>query len=285
MTKDSLNIKFSYTLLQYMHDAVTGEFVNLGIVLYSHTDNELHFQFISSASRITNFFPGSRATHIKRVIASINKTLSEISKRNGLLDFKGDNDALTMACNALIQDDSAFQWSTLKSGITSNASAKTEALFSMFASRYLDKSSRDRVTDGDIWRNFKSSLPNQKIIDCFTNKTISVSDDSIEFDHAWKNGIWHCIEPLSFDLKSPDRIRDKAHKWLGQIASVAQTSDEFKVYFLLGNPDNSDLAEAYLSAQQILRKCPADVELIGPDRYAEFGKAITDQIVSHNQMH
>lgn len=281
MTKDSLNIKFSYTLLQYRHDAATGEFVNLGIVLYSHTDNELHFKFVTSASRITNFFPGSRAPHIRRVINSINNALSSISKRNGLLDFKGDNNALTMACNVLPQDDSAFQWSALKSGVTNNASRKTEALFNMFASRYLEKSARDRVTEGDIWRNFKSSLPNQHIVDNFINKTISVSDDSIEFDHAWKNGIWHCIEPLSFDLTSPDRIKDKAHRWLGQIASVASTNDKFKVYFLLGNPNNKELEDAYLSAQQILRKSPAEVELIGPDKYQEFGKAITDQIIQH----
>src|SRR6266404_2302575 len=54
--------------------------------------------------------------------------------------------------------------------------------------------------------------------------------DEVEFEYAWKNEQWHCLKPLSFNLTAAESIREKAHRWLGQITSVKDTKETFKVY-------------------------------------------------------
>jgi hypothetical protein len=54
-------------------------------------------------------------------------------------------------------------------------------------------------------------------------------DDEIDFQHAWKNGAWHCLEPVSFDLLRADSIREKAHKVLGELTSLRDATEPFKV--------------------------------------------------------
>ena len=63
---------------------------------------------------------------------------------------------------------------------------------------------------------------------------------------------WHCLEPVSFDLSSADSLREKAHKWLGQLLSVKEAKEPFKVYLLLGEPQNENLRPAFDKAVSIL---------------------------------
>jgi len=54
-----------------------------------------------------------------------------------------------------------------------------------------------------------------KVASILEKKTIATSKDEVEFEHAWKNGNWHCYQPLSFDLATVDSIQEKAapHGW------------------------------------------------------------------------
>ena len=53
-------------------------------------------------------------------------------------------------------------------------------------------------------------------------------------------------------------IKDKAHKWLGQISSVIDQSDKFKLYFLVAKPGNPELMDSYENARSILDKIPSE---------------------------
>ena len=117
-------------------------------------------------------------------------------------------------------------------------------------------------SDEDVWRNFKRSLEERQVLKHFQPKKIAVQDDEVEFQYAWKNGVWHCLEPLSFDLAAAESIRDKAHRWLGQIASVQGGAESFKVYLLIGAPRQEELQQAFFNAVSILRKIPGEKEII-----------------------
>ena len=64
-------------------------------------------------------------------------------------------------------------------------------------------------------------------------------------------------------------IKDKAHKWLGQISSVSDNSDHFKLYFLVAEPGNLELSESYENARSILKKIPSETVFYTED---ESGK-------------
>jgi len=135
-----------------------------------------------------------------------------------------------------------------------------------------------------LWRlnrELGQHLGNNSIIkpaDCM--KDNSGPDDEIKFDRAWKNGVWHCLAPVSFDLASPESIREKAHKWLGQLASVG--SDDLKLYFLVGEPSQAELKPVYQSALNILRKSTVPVEVFAETDAFDLSRRLAAQVAKHD---
>lgn len=117
----------------------------------------------------------------------------------------------------------------------------------------------------------------------FVTKTIAVDDDEIEFKHAWKNGVWHCLAPVSFDLASADSIREKAHKWLGQLTSVSKTREDFKLYFLVGEPTQAELRPAFESALSILGKSSIELEVVLEARAGELSEQLAAEVRAHEK--
>ena len=117
----------------------------------------------------------------------------------------------------------------------------------------------------------------------FVKKTISVDDDQVEFKHAWKNGVWHCLAPVSFDLASADSIREKAHKWLGQLTSVSKATEDFKLYFLVGEPTVAELRPAFESALSILGKSSIEQEFVPEAQAGELSERLAAEVLAHEQ--
>jgi hypothetical protein len=78
----------------------------------------------------------------------------------------------------------------------------------------------------------RDRLAELKLADRLQPKTIASPFDRVEFDHAWKNGKWHCFQPLSFDLANEETIREKARRWAGQMLALKEATEPFKLYFL-----------------------------------------------------
>ena len=102
-------------------------------------------------------------------------------------------------------------------------------------------------------------------------KTVVSPVDEVQFGHAWKNGAWHCYQALSFDLASPDSIREKAARWSGHMLGASKSVEEIKPYFIVGAPTDATLASDYLRAIELLRASP-----LGPAVYEEDA---ADQLV------
>jgi hypothetical protein len=115
---------------------------------------------------------------------------------------------------------------------------------------------------------------------CLRPKKIVVQDDEVDFEYAWKNEQWHCLEPLSFDLTAAESIREKAHRWLGQIMSVKDAEDRFKVYLLLGEPQTERLKPAFEKALSILGKMPVEKELIREADAAWFSEQLANSLAA-----
>jgi hypothetical protein len=158
-------------------------------------------------------------------------------------------------------DDSSIQWSPVGAGLTNDPALTLENLFERMVQRYDEKGSRPQRSDEDLWRHFRRTLEVRQLLRHFEPRVIAVKDDEIQFSHAAKNGVLHCVEPLSFDLTSPDGIREKAHRWLGRITSVKDAPEEFKVYFVVAPPQEIQLMPAFDTAVNILRKVPVEKEI------------------------
>lgn len=279
----SASIKYTYTVLRYVHDTMTGEFVNVGVAMHAPEAGYLSAICRTTYRRVSAVFPGLRGEHFRAVMRHVQARFEQLGERLSTESIAPDGRVLQdIARGVLPADDSSFQWGPVGVGLTSDPSQKLEALFNRMVMRYDEQPpTRVRRTDDDVWRNFKRDLEQRRLLRYFEPKTISVQDDEVRFEHAWKNGVWHCVEPVSFDMAAAETIKDKAHKLLGQITSVHETAENFRLYMLVARPDDDTLLPAFESALSILQKMPCDKEIFQEDDHAALADRLAREVDDH----
>jgi len=92
-----------------------------------------------------------------------------------------------------------------------------------------------RTVDG-VWKHYRKELEEKQILARLQSKRIIAKDYDYQFDHAWKNGDWNLLEPVSLDLQDADTILDKANRWLGRAMNLKDSPESFRLVVLLGEP-------------------------------------------------
>lgn len=274
---------YTYTILRYVHDVATGEFVNVGVALYAPQARYASAQCRTTYRRLNKVFPGMNGEYFRSLMRHIQARFEELGEQlTNELALTEPSNVIELAHSILPRDDSSLQWSTIGSGVTANPSETLDKLFERMVTHYDDHLNNKRHrNDQDVWRNFKHSLEARRLLHHFKPKRITVKDDELEFKYAWKNGIWHCLEPLSFDLSEADNIRDKAHQWLGQITSIQDTNEPFKLYLLVGQPQEDQLRPAFDSALSILNKIAIDKQIFLEQDADKLTELIAQEVTSH----
>lgn len=253
---------FDYSVLKYVHDTTTGEFINVGVVLFSAQQNKIISRFRNTISRISGVFPDFDRVHFRRTMRHVGHRFEEIDRRLNCELMLSPESLRSYIHTVIPKDDSSLQWSEIKSGVAfGSLDDELDDLFHRYVARYDAPHARERRTEQDIWKDFEKTLEAFSLPERFESKRISVRDDELEFKHAWKNGIWHCVEPVSFDLSDVDYLKDKAHRWLGQISSIQAAKEEFKLYLLVSPPKEIGLHAAFENAVSILKKIPVANEI------------------------
>ncbi|MNF59190.1 hypothetical protein D3C84_407720 [compost metagenome] len=274
---------YEFAVLRYVHDRVTGEFINFGVIAYCKAENKFLAQFKTRTARLSAAFPDMDRNHLKSVTRHI---FSALEMENGRLqkELMFEDVTLEGVINRILKrDDSSLQWSEISAGVTFKFEDEVDRIFHRYVTYHDAPTVRDRRTEQDIWRDFEKQLKNFSAVECFAPKKISVRDDELEFKHAWKNGIWHCVEPISFDLSDADNMKDKAHRWLGQMTSIQAAREEFKLYMLVSKPKDEALATAFEKAVNILNKIPSNKELIYEEDAGKLADAMRLRIEQHEQ--
>lgn len=275
---------YSYTVLRYVHDALSAEFVNVGVVVYAAPHRGLPPALIvrtrKTIGRMSDMFPTIVKTSFVSAMRSIDRAIGRLAKqmtKEGRLFMDGD--ASTFARKAVPADESALQWSAPGAGLTDNPAATADKLFERFVAKY-DVKQTLRRSDDEIWRPVRQRLEARNLAGELQRKVIGGGDDQVEFEHAWKNGRWHVYEAISLDLANADGIRDKAHRWLGQLTSLSKEPavEEFQPHFLVGAPSNPDLRSAYERAIKILKKSPIEPEIYEEDQIEALVDQIEDEV-------
>jgi hypothetical protein len=283
----SASVKYTYTVLRYVHDTVTGEFVNVGVALHAPEVGYLSAICRTTYRRVSAAFPGLKGEHFRTVMRHVQARFEQMGERLPSEQTAcGKQALLDIARSVLPADDSSFQWSPVGVGLATDPSQKLETLFNRMVMRYDEQTStRTRRTDDDVWRSFKRDLEQRRLLKYFEPKTITVEDDEVRFEHAWKNGIWHCVEPVSFDMAAAETIKDKAHKLLGQITSISATPESFRLYMLVARPEDEALVPAFESALSILQKMQCDKEIVLEDDHAALADRLASEVEAHESQY
>lgn len=276
---------YTYAILRYIHDTLSGESLNVGVALYAPDLRYASALCRPTYARLSRVFPGLDGEAFKGMMRFVQARFEEAGSRlrDELSLAPPPGTVLDLAHGFLPHDDSSLQWSTVGSGLSDDPSRTLEQLYERLVMKYDEKQPRESRTDDEVWRSYRRILEARNVLAHLHPKTIAVADDAVEFQYAWKNRIWHCLEPISFDLSTPDSIRDKAHRYLGQITSVKNSPEAFKVHFLLGEPRQHNLRPAFENAVKILEKVEVDKQLVRETDAEVFSARLLEAVVEHVQ--
>lgn len=280
-----MSTKYTFSILRYVPDPVTQEFVNIGIVLSSPSDRFLKARLSPHYGRITKMFGkthgASFRSYVRYLQAEIN-SLGESRLGGSLFDDLSVplSEKLTQI---LPNDDSSFRFVRGGAGVSGDPQQMIDVLYERYIGQYEDNETSSRKDDEAVWRIFKTPLERGVLVSHLEPKVIKSADYEYEFQHSWKNGVWHLYEPLSLDLGDPGTIVDKANRWLGRITTLSESHEEFKLFFLLGKPKGAQLQEAYIKAQNILTKAPAPKQLIQEEEMVAFAQEAEIEFVRHQK--
>ena len=117
-----MKMAYSFITLRYIHDVVTGEFANVGVVVYAADQRYLEARFTSSYERLNAFFVNvDHATYrnlIRYLSSRFAELASEVREGLNLLPIQGLDELVRRVLPA---DDSSLQWSPPGGGFSEKA--------------------------------------------------------------------------------------------------------------------------------------------------------------------
>ena len=110
--------KFQYQILRFQPDRISGEFVNVGLVMFSGDQAYLRAESVKTIRRVKHLFPklagNALQIRLKKFAQTINQTADQ---REQELKLSPATEITQLTYAAIPQDDSALYWSGVKVGM------------------------------------------------------------------------------------------------------------------------------------------------------------------------
>lgn len=272
---------YSFCFLRYVHEPLSGEFANVGVLLWAPQSRFLGFKASQKFSRLSHFFHGFQSQDHRQLIARIDtqfqKLAQDLADTQNLPLSEAPESARDLALKVIPHDDAALQWSLSGGGLTDSPADELEALFTEAVARHYDSSEEARRDDGVIYRDvFRSAFESSVVKPHMTTHEVTAPLASHVFPQAWKNGVWNVYEALSFDLKRSESIRNKALRWDSLTRILSNSAEKPKIHLLLGVP-SGDQRRDYGNAKDILNSSNL-VNLIEEDEAADFARDLESRV-------
>jgi hypothetical protein len=277
---------YSFVVLRYVHDVMTGEFINIGVALYAPEVKYVGGLCNTKYGRLTKMFGEIDGEYFRGLMRYIETRFEELGNRlsNELPLYGIPTDILQIAKSILPPDDSSLQWSEPGGGQTENPEKTLEDLYDRMVARYEFKAQQSGRSDGDVWRVFKKEFEKRHILSRLQSKRIVAQNYDYEFEHAWQNNNWHIYEPVSFDLLETDSMYDKANRWVGRITNLRDSPENFKLYMLVGRPSLEKHQGAFIKVENMLNKIPGEKEFIREHEADSFSSDLEKEIHTHESL-
>ena len=272
---------FKFLTLRYLHDAITGEFANLGVVVYVPGEF-LGARFNSRTSRLRAIFGQVEKSHLKSLLGYLDRRFQGLAAEVPQSLIQRHTNLRDLASSILPTDDSAVQWSPVQSGLTRNPVEELDRLFARLVTHYEQAGKSKHRTDQDVWRVFSAPLKEKRVLEKLTEKKLVAKDFEHTFEHAWKNGVWNLFEPLAFDYEDASSIQEKAGRWLGRGVALSDAVEPHKFWFLVGEPESDKLKRATGKALNLLGKIgPGKVEIVREHEREAFSEKMAAELQAH----
>jgi hypothetical protein len=257
---------------------------NVGVAVFSAEVPYLKAKCTIQYGRITRVFDRIDGDRFKQTVRYIEDEINRLGQQlwqraMPFAEIGGTVDALLK--RVLPPDDSAIQFAPPGYGVSVDLEATLADLYERYVERYVGQPEIPSRSDDEVWRVFREPLERRSVLSSLVPKAIVAPDYEYEFRVGWKNDIWHVYEPVSFDLVEPNSLVDKANRWWGRSASLAESPERFRLHLLIGPPQSSRLDQAFGKARNILRKMVGSPELIMESEADKFAADLEREINVH----
>lgn len=258
----SQKLPFQYSVLRYVHDAATGEFLNVGLAVYSKPARYFKVQIQTQYRRVTAAFPTADGEFYRQYAARLQSSFDKVTAEftNGQLGLWDELPATLeeLLSRVLPVDDSLFQFSEVQGGLAIDLAQTFSSLYARMVTRYAEQPTSESRSDEDVWAIFKRPLQTRQVLSRLQQHQIDTPFENFHFPHALRNGKWHLLEPVSFDLAYASNIRTKARSLYAKAELLSEASkasgSEYALHVLLGKPHRADdsVQKAYRDAHRLL---------------------------------
>jgi hypothetical protein len=143
---------FEAVAVRYVHDVLTEEFLNIGVVLLCPAVHYAGARFIPTWSRVTRAFPKAELPHVRRLATAIQLACEQLYPRPGeTMSLLQEREVVSFLARVLPPDDSSIQLSGVIRGITDEPARTLAELTARYAERYLsEEAERAPRTEADV---------------------------------------------------------------------------------------------------------------------------------------
>ena len=278
---------YTYTVLRYMHDPSTGEFVNVGAALYAPEARFAGVLCRTTYERFSCMFPDFDGNTFRSIMRFVNSQFLALNEKLQEDTFFGDRpkSVLELAHAVLPHDDASFRWSEPAGGITNDPACALQKIYARMVSRYDEPSQEGGRNDDDVRNSLGQEFRQREVSRYLHPKTITAPHEEVSFPYAHKNGVWSCLDGISLDLTHPEAIRNKARRWLGLTLALSKSPEDFKLYLLLAEPRQPDTQQrkAVRRAIDLLEELPVQHRIVREDEARQFTDEFSEEVKAHEQ--
>lgn len=280
-------IPFQYAVLRYIHDPMTQEFLNIGVVVYSLEARYLNALINSHYGRISKTFESLDSLNYRRMANSVRYRIEWLGQRIAQPTFFDDYPQqieTLLQQEVLVPDDSSLVFGGLGGGLTQDLDEELNRLYNRLVSLYIETSGQESRTDEQVWSAYSKSFAKHNILSHLHHAKITTPTVDFDFSHVYKNEKYHPIEVVSFDLVHAYSIDNKASRWIGNALVLADSDEVGTLYLLLGAPSNTKLRKHYEYAIQNLEtKITRPLtRVVREENIEEFSEEFAEIIRSHS---
>ncbi len=265
---------YQFTLLRYVHNVSTEEFVNIGVLLWMPEAKKLYYNISDQYSRFSDFFDGFEGSGYKYMLRSLRNRVKEISESETLKLFNHLSDILP---EILLRESGCMQWSSEMFGITDDAAQEVKNIFADMIARHEVHNERKRRTEAHLARDMAEKFRQGGIEKELTRGVeIATHEYAYKFEFGWQNGVKQVLEPISFDYVNKERMDEKVNKWIGRLDGLKE--ETFQMTGVVAPPQDANLTEAFRQAIRRLENAPHVRKILREDEIESFIPEIKNDI-------
>jgi hypothetical protein len=236
-------------------------------------ERTLYHEFIHSRQRISAAFHGVESTHIMRKLRILQEKLEDLEKHDaGKLQLHKISSVTYYSSYILKKDDSSLQFSEIKKGMDISVESAFRDLKERLLYKWVVDNDYDYRSDDDVWRDrYKAHFKKAGLTDRMTSRSVKTKTDTLQFEQAYKNGVWNYFQPLNLNLKKADSIKNKVYKWKGIISELKTADEDMKLIFLSEMPEKENGISEFIREQLGSKKVDKNFsELVTPENVDEL---------------